>query len=231
MTSPRTVHTSVVKKSAARSAGQCARRNVRQDVGRSTTALRTVVRAATRTVREEELVRQFGELLRQVRIPTELAGKLETVLRESQTDKEKFVRTSILRLQQQQLLLRSKLDRVYEDRLSDQIPEELWTAKSVELQQELRRVRTEMERHEIASQAYRDGGTPDSRTRANCVFLVCCKESERTGASRQNTRIELDVPIAEVSRRPTLSRSMCSRMVVKTGDWLLGLDSNQQPSG
>ena len=52
-------------------------------------------------VREEELIRQFGELLKQVRIPTELAGKLATVLRESQTDKEKFVRTSMLRLQQQ----------------------------------------------------------------------------------------------------------------------------------
>jgi len=64
----------------------------------------------------------------------------------------------MLRLPQQQLLLRSKLDRVYEDRLSDQIPEELWTAKSVELQQELRRVRTEMERHEIASQAYETAG-------------------------------------------------------------------------
>jgi len=64
----------------------------------------------------------------------------------------------MLRLQQQQLLLRSKLDRVYEDRLSDQIPEELWSAKSVELQQELRRVRTEMERHEIASQAYETAG-------------------------------------------------------------------------
>jgi hypothetical protein len=31
----------------------------------------------------------------------------------------------MLRLQQQQMLLRSKLDRVYEDRLSDAIPEEL----------------------------------------------------------------------------------------------------------
>ena len=59
-------------------------------------------------VREEELIRQFGELLKQIRIPTELAGKLATVLRESQTDKEKFVRTSMLRLQQQQMLLRSK---------------------------------------------------------------------------------------------------------------------------
>lgn len=75
------------------------------------------------------------------------------MLRESQADKGKFVRTSTLRLQQQQMLLRSKLDRVYEDRLSDAISEELWTTKSAELQEELRRVRVEMERHEGASQA------------------------------------------------------------------------------
>ena len=42
----------------------------------------------------------------------------------------------MLRLQQQQMLLRSKLDRVYEDRLSDAIPDELWTTKSAELQEE-----------------------------------------------------------------------------------------------
>jgi hypothetical protein len=40
-----------------------------------------------------------------------------------------------LRLQQQQMLLRSKLDRVYEDRLSDAISDELWTTKSGELQE------------------------------------------------------------------------------------------------
>jgi hypothetical protein len=44
-------------------------------------------------VREEEQVRQFGEILKQVRIPTELAGKLAMVLRESQADIEKFVRS------------------------------------------------------------------------------------------------------------------------------------------
>ena len=32
-------------------------------------------------VREEELIRQFGELLKEGQIPTELAGKLATVLR------------------------------------------------------------------------------------------------------------------------------------------------------
>jgi hypothetical protein len=57
----------------------------------------------------------------------------------------------MLRLQQQDMLLRSKLDRVYEDRLSDAISDELWTAKSAELHDEPRRVRTEMERHEGAN--------------------------------------------------------------------------------
>jgi hypothetical protein len=109
-------------------------------------------------VREEERVRQFGEVLMQIRIPHELAGKLAMVLRESQADKEKFVRASMLRLQQQQMLLRSKLDRVYEDRLSDAISDELWTTKANELQEELRRVRTEMERYEGASQAYEAAG-------------------------------------------------------------------------
>jgi len=72
------------------------------------------------------------------------------IVRESQADKENFVRTSLLRLQQQQTLLRSQLDRVYEDRLSNAISDELWTAKSRELQEELRRIRAEMERHEAA---------------------------------------------------------------------------------
>jgi hypothetical protein len=102
--------------------------------------------------------RQFGEILKQVHIPSELAGKLAAVLRESQADREQFTRTSLLRLQQQQMLLRSKLDRVYEDRLNDDIPEELWTTKSAALQEELRRVRTEMERHEVAGQAYEAAG-------------------------------------------------------------------------
>jgi len=62
-------------------------------------------------VREEDLARALGELVKQVRIPTELADRVASVLRESQSEKEQFVRQATMRLQQQQLLLRSKLDR------------------------------------------------------------------------------------------------------------------------
>jgi len=54
----------------------------------------------------------------------------------------------------QQQLAALKVDRVYDDRLSDAISHELWTQKSGELQEQLRRVRAEMERHDGASQAY-----------------------------------------------------------------------------
>jgi hypothetical protein len=43
-------------------------------------------------------------------------------------------------------------------------------------------VRTEMERHEAASQAYEAAALQISRTRANRLFLVCCERSARTEA-------------------------------------------------
>jgi len=43
----------------------------------------------------------------------------------------------MMRLQQQQLLLRSKLDRAYDYRLSGRISDELWSSKCAELEAEL----------------------------------------------------------------------------------------------
>ena len=63
-----------------------------------------------------------------------------------------------MRLQQLQLLVRAKLDRAYDDRLSGRISDELWNAKSAELEDELQRVRAEMARHEHASHDYEATG-------------------------------------------------------------------------
>jgi hypothetical protein len=80
------------------------------------------------------------------------------VLRGSQSDKETFVRATTMRLQQQQLTIRAKLDRAYDDRLSGRIPDDLWTSKSAELEDELRRVRAETASHERASHDYERTG-------------------------------------------------------------------------
>lgn len=181
-------------------------------------------------VREEELARQFGDILKQVRIPGELAGKLAAVLRESQADREKFARTSLLRLQQQQVSLRAKLDRVYEDRLEERISEELWTAKSAQLQEELRRVRTEMERHEAAGQAYESAGL-------QILELAQTAYSSYVAQTpHEQARLVKTVVSNSTFDRGSLSPTYIKPFDVfatggKTGDWLLGLDSNQQPSG
>src|SRR5687767_1037604 len=62
-------------------------------------------------------------------------------------------------------------DRVYEARLSEAIPEELWTSKAAELQEELRRVGTEMERQEMAGEAPRGAhATPDAPSSTRWVY-------------------------------------------------------------
>lgn len=161
-------------------------------------------------VREEELVSQFGRILQQVRIPSELAGKLATVLRESQADKVKFARTALLRLQQQQLLLCSKLDRVYEDRLRETIPEELWSAKSAELQEE----------YAACGPTWSGTRRPARRTRPRgCRFSNSRKPRIRRTLRRIRTNRRVwsersyrtPRSIAETSRLLTLSRSTCSR--------------------
>ena len=134
------------------------------------------------------------------------------------------------RLQQQQMLLRSKLDRVYEDRLSDAIPEELWNSKSAALQDELRQVRTEMERHEVASQAYETAGLQILELAQTAYSSYVAKNPH------EQARL-----IKTLVSNSTFDRGSLSPTYVKpfdvfakgseTGDWLLGLDSNQQPSG
>jgi hypothetical protein len=136
------------------------------------------------------------------------------VLRESQADKETFVRTSMLRLQQQQMLLRSKLDRVYEDRLSDAIPEELWNSKSAALQDALRRVRTEMERHEVASQAYEAAGLQILEL-AQAAYSSYVSKNPHEQARLIKTLVTNSAFDRGSLLPTTLSRSTCSRRGVQ----------------
>jgi hypothetical protein len=73
-----------------------------------------------------------------------LLGCVDDLISRSRACKESFVRATTMRLQQQQLTIRAKLDRAYDDRLSGRIPDDLWTSQSAELEEVLRRVRAEM---------------------------------------------------------------------------------------
>jgi len=119
---------------------------------------------------------------------------------------------------------------VYEDRLSDAIPDELWTAKSAELQEELRRVRTEMERHEVASEAYEAAGLQILELAQTAYSSYVAKNPQ------EQARLVKTLVSNSTFDRGSLSPTYIKPFDVlangcKTGDWLLRLDSNQQPSG
>jgi site-specific DNA recombinase len=103
-------------------------------------------------IREEELSGLSAASVKRVQVPSEVADWIAEALRESQDDKERFHRTSIMQLQQQYLAVRAKLDQAYEDRLGGRITNELWLRKSGDWETELGSIRRETARHERASQ-------------------------------------------------------------------------------
>ena len=168
--------------------------------------------------------------MKRVRIPTELADSVARALRESQSDKESFTRTTIMRLQQQQSLLRSKLDRAYDDRLGGRISDELWSSKSAEVEAELQRVRAEMERHERASHEYETTGLQILELAQNAYSLYVM-ENQQEQARLVKTLLS-NCTFDRASLCPTYRKPFdLFAKGAETGDWLLRLDSNQQPSG
>ena len=96
--------------------------------------------------------------------------------------------------------------------------------------EELRRVRAEMERHEVASQAYETAGLQILELAQTAYSSYVAKNPH------EQARL-----IKTLVSNSTFDRGSLSPTYVKpfdvfakgseTGDWLLGLDSNQQPSG
>src|SRR5690606_30637453 len=105
-------------------------------------------------IREEDLSQHFADVVQRIEITAEVADWITEALRESQDDKERFHRTSVLRLQQQYVAVQAKIDRAYEDRLGGRIADDLWQRKSKEWEQELADVRRDMALHEGASHDY-----------------------------------------------------------------------------
>ena len=123
------------------------------------------------------------------------------------------LRERMLRLQQQQLAA-LKVDRVYDDRLSDAISDELWTEKSAELQEQLRRVRAEMERHDGASQAYETAGLQTLEL-ARSAYTSDIRKDPHEQAPHENSRIRTLRSVVKAFLRPPLSRSTSARIGAK----------------
>ena len=98
------------------------------------------------------------------------------------------------------------------------------------LQDELRRVRTEMERHDVASQAYEAAGLQILElAQTACSSYVAKNPYEQARLIKtlvSNSAFDRGSPYPTyVNPFDVFAKGS------ETGDWLLSLDSNQEPSG
>ena len=133
----------------------------------------------------------------------------------------------MLRLQQRQLCSLEAESHV-RGSLDDQIPEELWTSKSAQMQEELRHVRTEVERHEVAVQAYEAAGLQILEL-AQTAYSSYVTKNPREQARLVKTLVS-NSTFDSGSLSPTYIKPFDVFANGSTsGDWLLGLDSNPPP--
>jgi site-specific DNA recombinase len=176
-------------------------------------------------IREERLADLLGTVIKPIQIPPEVAEQIGRALRSSDGDAERH-RAAVLR----ELEQRRKLDRGYDDFVEGRISEAFWARKSAAWEAEL---------HTIdAEQARVEAPRPTMFVTAQKI-LELAKQAENLYQS-QNPAEQRRL-LETVLSNCTFNRgSLCPTynkpfdLLVRgneTRDWLLRLDSNQQPSG
>jgi site-specific DNA recombinase len=176
-------------------------------------------------IREEERSRLFGDVVRRVQIPAHIADWLAQGLRESQADKERFHRTAIGRLQQQQVAVQNKLDRAYEDRLAGYITHGMWSRKSEEWEHDLEDIRRETAQHDMAGHDYAVTGSKILELAKNAHDLFVRQNSQEQ--ARLLKTLLSNCTFDRGSLSATYSKPFDTLVEGnESGDWLGGRDSN-----
>ena len=109
-------------------------------------------------VREEEIARQYGELLGQIKIDKDVLDWLLAALKESHGDKVKYHEEMIAKLHDQYKRLGERVDAMYLDKLDGRITSEFFDSKSGEWRNEQDKILRQIEAHKKADQSYMEKG-------------------------------------------------------------------------
>ena len=181
-------------------------------------------------IREEQLSDLLGDVIKPIQITPETVQELATAFRTSDQEAEHRRTESLRQLDQRRRTVVSKQDRGYDDFVSGRISDEFWTRKSQEWEAELSTFDAERTR----LQQPRPPATATAQK-----ILELAKQAEflyRSQVPAEQRRL-LETVLSNCAFDhgtlcPTYSKPF--DLLVRgneTGDWLLRLDSNQQPSG
>jgi site-specific DNA recombinase len=99
-------------------------------------------------IREEKLAALLGETIKSVQITADVAADIATAIRQSEGDAQALRTTALQQVDKRRRTVVSKIDRGYEDFVSDRISEAFWTRKSAEWEAELQTIDAERGRLE-----------------------------------------------------------------------------------
>ena len=141
---------------------------------------------------ESQLIDEFGKL--EIKNPR-IVEWIRKALKESHKDQIAYYTSVISELNQKQELYRSRLDKLYEDKLDGKITEEVYNRKSKEWNGELEKITNTMEKHNRASGKYYQLGINiyELSQRARQIYLKAKKEEDKRAlASLVFSRLTLD---------------------------------------
>lgn len=109
-------------------------------------------------VKEEELERQFGEVLKRLRFDDDVLEWVCQALKESNADKVQFHEETLGRLQAEYKRLETRIDGMYVDKLDGNISQAFFDEKAGQWREEQKRILAKIESLQQASQSYINEG-------------------------------------------------------------------------
>ena len=177
-------------------------------------------------VREEDLARLLGEIVRQVEIPPDVATMIDSATRDSQADEHRCQRAAVDRLERRQDTLQAKLDRAYDDRLAGTISDDLWNRKSKVWESELDATRDSLATQDQAAESDHAATAASILELSQQAYALYVRQDRAEQRRLLNTLLS-NCTFDRGSLTPTYNKPFDLLAAGnETGEWLGGRDSN-----
>ncbi|MFC1807974.1 recombinase family protein [Candidatus Omnitrophota bacterium] len=181
-------------------------------------------------IREEKLDEMFAALVKDIQITSDMVDLIKQSLMSSHKDEIVYHNRQISALNGRYSLLKKRLDQMYIDKLDGKIPEKFYQDKFNEWQEELDDISDKVERHKRADINYLTQGVHILEL-ANRAYSLYVKQNRAERRKLLNVILS-NCTLNDATLYPTYRKPF--DLLVKgpsRPNWLLGLDSNQRPSG
>ena len=196
-------------------------------------------------VREEQLVRQFGEALKAIHMDDEVHLWTVNALRRSHRDEKRHHDEAIARLQGQYQKLQDRIDAMYVDKLDGKISQAFFSEKSAQWRREQDGILRSIERHQTANEGYIEEGIrllelaqeatalyerQETAEKRQLLEMVFSNSSWKHGRLEPCYRQPFDM-LVDTNAAYERDKAAMPRQEAIKKNWLPGQDSNLRQPG